>query len=48
MARPLRISLIRFSNTVTIKGTVKKFRWTNPHVVLLVETDPKPGAAPEV
>jgi len=37
-----------FSKTETVKGTVSEFRWTNPHVTLLVQLDPKPGAAPEI
>jgi hypothetical protein len=37
-----------FNNTVKFNATVKEFRWTNPHVVLLVEGAPKPGAPPEV
>jgi hypothetical protein len=37
-----------FSKTMTVKGTVTEFRWTNPHVALLVQFDAKPGAAPEV
>jgi hypothetical protein len=36
-----------FNNTVTLNATVTEFRWTNPHVVLLVEASPKPGAPPE-
>jgi Family of unknown function (DUF6152) len=38
-------AMFDFTNTVTIKGTVKEFRWTNPHVVLLVEAPPKEGEA---
>ena len=41
-------AMFDFNNTVTVKATVKEFRWTNPHVVLLVESSPRPGAAPEV
>lgn len=41
-------AMFDFENMQTVKGTVKEFRWTNPHVALLVEVDPKPGAAPEV
>ena len=40
-------AMFDFSNTVTIKGTVKEFRWTNPHVILLVTAAPKPGQAEE-
>ena len=41
-------AMFDFNNTVTFKGTVKEFRWTNPHVVLLVEGSPQPGTPPEV
>ena len=41
-------AMFDFNNTVTFKATVKEFRWTNPHVVLLVEGSPKPGAPAEV
>jgi hypothetical protein len=41
-------AMFDFANTMDIKGTVKEFRWTNPHVALLVEFAPKPGAAAEV
>jgi Family of unknown function (DUF6152) len=39
-------AMFDFTNTVTITGTVKEFRWTNPHVVLLVEGTSKEGEAP--
>jgi hypothetical protein len=41
-------AMFDFSNTVTIKGKVTEFRWTNPHVILLVAAAPKPGEAEEV
>jgi hypothetical protein len=41
-------AMFDFSKTMTVKGTVKEFRWTNPHVALLVEFAPQPGAPPEV
>jgi hypothetical protein len=41
-------AMFDFNNTVNFNATVKEFRWTNPHVVLLVEGLPKPGAPPEV
>ena len=41
-------AMFDFDNTIKFNGTVKEFRWTNPHVVLLVEGSPKPGAPPEV
>ncbi len=41
-------AMFDFANTVTFKGTVKEFRWTNPHVILLVAKTPKAGEAEEV
>jgi len=41
-------AMFDFSKTVTVKGAVTEFRWTNPHVELFVRFDPKPGAEPEV
>ena len=41
-------AMFDFTKTMTVKGTVTEFRWTNPHVALLVQFDPKPGAAPEL
>jgi len=41
-------AMFDFSHTVTIKGTVKEFRWTNPHVILLVTAAPKAAEAGEV
>jgi hypothetical protein len=41
-------AMFDFSKTMTMKGTVTEFRWTNPHVTLLVQLDPQPGAPPEV
>ncbi len=41
-------AMFDFSKTMTVKGTVTEFRWTNPHVALLVQLDPQPGASPEI
>ena len=41
-------AMFDFSKTMTVKGTVTEFRWTNPHVALLVKLDPQPGASPDV
>jgi hypothetical protein len=41
-------AMFDFNNTVTLNATVTEFRWTNPHVVLLVEGSPKAGAPAEV
>jgi len=39
-------AMFDFNRTVTLKGTVKEFQWTNPHVVLWIETDPAGGDGP--
>jgi len=41
-------AMFDFNNVVKFKATVKEFRWTNPHVVLLVEGSAKPGAPAEL
>jgi hypothetical protein len=41
-------AMFDFDHTIKFNATVKEFRWTNPHVVLLVEGAPKAGAPPEV
>jgi hypothetical protein len=41
-------AMFDFSRTVTLKGVVKELQWTNPHVILWVETTPSGGSAPEV
>jgi hypothetical protein len=41
-------AMFDFSKTLTVKGSVTEFRWTNPHVALLVQLDAKPGTPPEV
>ena len=41
-------AMFDFSKTMTMKGTVTEFRWTNPHVALLVQLDAQSGAASEV
>jgi hypothetical protein len=41
-------AMFDFSKSVTLKGIVKEFRWTNPHVALLVEGSPTPGQPAEV
>ena len=41
-------AMFDFNRTVTFKATVKEFRWTNPHVVLLVEGSEKPQDPPQV
>ncbi len=35
------------SKTLTIKGTVKMFQWTNPHVVIWVIVKPEGGGEPQ-
>jgi hypothetical protein len=41
-------AMFDFNKTVTFKGVVKEFRWTNPHVALLVEGSPTPGQPAEL
>lgn len=36
-------AMFDFANSVKTQATVKEFRWTNPHVILLVVVPPKPG-----
>jgi hypothetical protein len=35
------------SKTLSLKGTVKTFQWTNPHVVIWIVVQPVGGGAPE-
>jgi Family of unknown function (DUF6152) len=35
------------TKTLTFKGTVKTFQWTNPHVILWVLVQPDGGGAPQ-
>lgn len=35
------------TKTLTFKGTVKTFQWTNPHVILWVLVQPDSGGAPQ-
>jgi uncharacterized protein DUF6152 len=35
------------TKTLTLKGTVKSFQWTNPHVILWVLVQPEAGGAPQ-
>ncbi len=35
------------TKTLTLKGTVKSFQWTNPHVILWVLVQPEGGGAPQ-
>ena len=37
-------AMFDFATTTTLKGEVKEFRWTNPHVILLVTAAPQDGA----
>jgi hypothetical protein len=41
-------AMFDFNKTTTFSATVTEFRWTNPHVVLLVEASPKPGAPAQI
>jgi Family of unknown function (DUF6152) len=35
------------TKTLTLKGTVKTFQWTNPHVVIWIVVQPEEGGAPQ-
>src|SRR5579883_1075387 len=41
-------AMFDFNKTLACPATVKEFRWTNPHVTLLIEATLTPGSAPEV
>ncbi|GAC1695284.1 MAG: hypothetical protein PVS2B3_05880 [Steroidobacteraceae bacterium] len=41
-------AMFDFDNTISCTATVKEFRWTNPHVTLLVEAAAKPGDPPQI
>jgi len=41
-------AMFDFTRTVTIRGTVKEFQWTNPHVVLWVNVPGKDPQKPDV
>jgi hypothetical protein len=36
-------AMFDFDKTIACPATVKEFRWTNPHVTLLIEASPKTG-----
>ena len=40
-------AMFDFSRTVSLKGEVKEFQWTNPHVILWIVGSPGPGVAPD-
>ena len=40
-------AMFDYSKSVTVEGVVKEFQWTNPHSVLYVVANPKPGQAPQ-
>jgi hypothetical protein len=41
-------AMFDFAKVVTIKGTVKEFQWTNPHVILWVNAEAAAGEAAAV
>ncbi|HEY8054092.1 MAG TPA: DUF6152 family protein [Steroidobacteraceae bacterium] len=41
-------AMFDFNSTVSCPATVKEFRWTNPHVTLLIEASVKAGGPPEL
>ena len=40
-------AMFDFDKTISCPATVKEFRWTNPHVTLLIEAAPNSGDAQE-
>jgi Family of unknown function (DUF6152) len=40
-------AMFDFDKTISCPATVKEFRWTNPHVTLLIDAAPSGGGAPE-
>jgi hypothetical protein len=36
-------AMFDFEKTISCPATVKEFRWTNPHVTLLIDASPNPG-----
>jgi hypothetical protein len=36
-------AMFDFEKTISCSATVKEFRWTNPHVTLLIDAAPNPG-----
>lgn len=36
------------ARVLSVKGTVKEFHWTNPHVLLWLIEDPAPGQEPQL
>jgi Family of unknown function (DUF6152) len=42
-ATPKPPAPVHFEKTISCPATVKEFRWTNPHVTLLIEASPNPG-----
>lgn len=40
-------AMFDFDSTISCPATVKEFRWTNPHVTLLIEASVKPGDPPD-
>ncbi|MBS0365949.1 MAG: hypothetical protein JSR67_09025 [Proteobacteria bacterium] len=41
-------AMFDFNKTISCPATVTEFRWTNPHVTLLVQAAVKPGEAAQV
>ena len=41
-------AMFDFARTVTLTGVVKELQWTNPHVLIWVETEPQAGKPAEV
>jgi Family of unknown function (DUF6152) len=41
------VTMFDLPKTVTLVGTVVKYRWSNPHVILWVDVDGREGADPQ-
>lgn len=41
-------AMFDFEKTISCPAIVKEFRWTNPHVTLLIEATPNSAATPEI
>src|SRR5579871_4273297 len=41
-------AMFDFNSTISCPATVQEFRWTNPHVTLLIEASVKEGVPPEI
>jgi hypothetical protein len=42
------VAMFDKTKTVTLKGTVKEFQWTNPHVVIWIDAESVQGGNPDL